>query len=447
MFRAVVVALLLALLLPLTATAQGFSPPEATPVTGDDPLPDNLFPVVFEIEAEERPRTHANDVMRALDIPREQFTERIRYIYEHAITGYALLLSPYEAERAERLFGGANELGVTQVVSEQVTFSVPEKITTFEVQGKTSDALRGTEVIPAGVLRTGAPLDDAVNVDVAVIDTGVDRDNPELNVVGGYDCTSETPEEYGIDGHGHGTHVAGTIAAKADGRGVVGVAPGARVHSVRVLDSSGSGSYASVICGIDYVAGQADVIEVANMSLGGPVTGELTTDPMYHAVQTATDLGVTIVVAAGNSTQDARGFAPASYPEVITVSAYTDYDGMPGGFALAPNAGCTAMSVDDELAAFSNYGEDVDLAAPGVCVLSTYLNKEYAYASGTSMASPHVAGCVAVFLEANPDQRANVEDQLLEWSQSRSDVGIGGDHDDQAEPVLNCSAVPRYSGT
>src|SRR5690606_10036331 len=443
MLRRLAILFLALTLLPLTASAQN-EPGHTEPV-----YPPDLYPIVFEIAPDETPYAHANSVLKDLDVPRDQYSERIRYVYRHAINGYALLLSPYEIGRAERLYGDGNEFGVTNLVTEQVTFSIPDMVEPFDVQGKTSQALSGTEVIPAGVLRAGGQPTEAGNVDVAVIDTGVDATNPELNVVGGYDCV-DPEQDFGFDGHGHGTHVAGTIAAREDGRGVVGVAPGARIYSVRVLDSSGSGSLASVICGIDWVAGEADTIDVANMSLGGPnpygetICGD--GDAMHNAICGATDLGTIFVVAAGNSTDDAANSAPAAYDEVLTVSAYTDYDGRPGGFSLAPNAGCTAMSVDDELAAFSNYGDPVDITSPGVCVLSTFLDNQYAYASGTSMASPHVAGCVARYINDNPDQADLAVDQLLTWSSSRSEFDLRGDHDDTAEPLLNCDGIPRAGG-
>lgn len=443
MRRLITVMLALFVVVPPLAYA-----PVAAQTDEEGQVPETAYPVVFEIGADEIPTMKANEIMRALDIPREQFTERIAYIYEHAITGFALRLTPYEVERAERIFREDDGYGILSLHTDEVRFSVPDMPTAFEVAGQMSDALKGTEVVPAGVQRTGAPLDDASNVDVAVIDTGSDRYNADLNVVGGTTCVGDDPDEWGEDGHGHGTHVAGTIGAEANGRGVVGVAPGARIWSVQVLDASGSGTFASVICGIDYVAGMADVIEVANMSLGGTnVYGETSCggpDAMHNAICGATDLGVVFTVAAGNSTDDAANHSPAAYDEVITVSAFTDFDGMPGGFSLAPNAGCTAMSIDDTRAAFSNYGDVVDIAAPGVCVLSTYLNGQYAYASGTSMAAPHVAGCVSAYLQVNPDQRHHVERQLLNWSKSRSDVGVTGAWQGNDEPLLNCSAVPRY---
>jgi subtilisin family serine protease len=198
----------------------------------------------------------------------------------------------------------------------------------------------------------------------------------------------------------------------------------------------------------------ADTIEVANMSLGGrgykTACGE--DDPMHNAVCFSSKR-VIYVVAAGNSTDDVAGYTPAGYKEAVTVSALADFDGQPGGAALAPDNRCAAMSVDDELAAFSNYGEGVDIAAPGTCILSTLpgnVTKDgeyipaYGYASGTSMATPHVTGAIARFLSENPDQRDEAWQQVLMWSSSH-ELLAEGDHDAVPEPVLYVgNGTPRY---
>src|SRR6266511_3536339 len=200
-------------------------------------------------------------------------------------------------------------------------------------------ALRGYSArLSAGVVGVDAKLD----VDVAVIDTGVDVRHPDLNVLRsrGKNCT----DERGVDDqNGHGTHVAGIIGARDNDIGVVGVAPGARLWAVRVLNPAGSGSFASVICGVDWVTAHRDVIEVANMSLGGtgsepPGSGCATGDPLHDAICNSVAAGVTYTVAAGNEADDAANHVPAAYDEVITVSALADFDGQPGGLG-APRAG------------------------------------------------------------------------------------------------------------
>ena len=181
--------------------------------------------------------------------------------------------------------------------------------------------------------------DQRVDVDVAVIDTGVDLDHPDLNVnpAGAKNCTV-----FGLgsadDHNGHGSHVAGTIGALDNTTGVVGVAPGARIWPVKVLNAAGSGLNSDVICGIDYVAAHADEIEVANMSLGGGGEddgncGATNDDAMHAAICETVAHGVTFVVAAGNDSADASTSTPAAYDEVITVSALADFNGQPGGGA------------------------------------------------------------------------------------------------------------------
>jgi subtilisin len=239
----------------------------------------------------------------------------------------------------------------------------------------------------------------SVNVDIAILDTGIDTSHPDLNVVRGVACNGSGFK----DGHGHGTHVAGIAAARDNGTGVVGVAPGARLWAVRVLNASGSGAWSNVICGVDWVTRNAARIEVANMSLGGSGsepsgTGCATGDALHDAVCRSVAAGVAYAVAAGNSSANARGVVPAAYNEAITVSSLADFNGRAGGGARA-----TCQSdIDDTLANSSNYGADVDRIAPGVCISSTYLGGGYKTLSGTSMASPHVAGAAALYKATHP---------------------------------------------
>ncbi|MGI9255279.1 MAG: S8 family serine peptidase, partial [Thermomicrobiales bacterium] len=232
---------------------------------------------------------------------------------------------------------------------------------------------------PTGITRIGVAsnpvakldgVDDRVDADVMVIDELVDY-HPDLNVVSRADCVDGSVSGNEL-GSGHGTHVAGTIAALDNGSGVVGVAPGARIWSVNVFQNGGA--YDTwIACALD--AAVAANVDVANMSLGGSATRESAcggNDVMHNAVCRAVNAGVTVVVAAGNSAQDAKYSVPAQYDEVITVSALDDRDGTSSG---------------DRLASFSNFGADVDIAAPGVYVKSTMPGNTLGTMSGTSMAS------------------------------------------------------------
>ncbi len=243
----------------------------------------------------------------------------------------------------------------------------------------------------------------SVSVGVAIIDTGIDLSHPDLNVAPqGKNCSTGPSFN---DGNGHGTHVSGTVGAKDDGSGVVGVAPGARLYAVRVLNNVGSGTWSSVACGIDWVTANAANlgIKVANMSLGGSGSddgncGKSNNDALHQAVCNSVNKGLTYVVAAGNSNADIAGFVPAAYNEVLTVTAVADFNGQPGGGAAAT----CRTGVDDTAADFSNFTTPTSsdaghtIAAPGVCIRSTWKAGGYNTISGTSMASPHVTGTAAL---------------------------------------------------
>ena len=308
-----------------------------------------------------------------------------------------------------------------------------------------------TQTLPTGIDRVDGELSSTlagngggvdVNVDVAVIDTGIDLDHPDLNVysAGGKDCTGRGSFD---DGNGHGTHVAGTIGARDDLSGVVGVAPGARVWPVRVLDNRGSGMWSWVICGIDWVTEKKDFVEVANMSLGGsgsepsdPDFDCVTTNALHDAICRSVTAGVTYAVAAGNESTNAATRVPASFNEVITVSALADFDGTPGGLGSAT---CRS-DVDDTFADFSNFGDDVDLIAPGVCIESTWRGGGYKTISGTSMAAPHVAGAAALYKVANPSATpGQVKTGLAGLGTSQWDTTT--DRDNTHEPLLNVALL------
>jgi subtilisin family serine protease len=303
----------------------------------------------------------------------------VDHVYSSALRGYSGRMTAAAAARLAR--------------DPRVVLVQPDGIATTTAQTTPTGIDRiDTELSPTARVDG---TDQRVTVDVAVIDTGVDLDHPDLNVhtAGAKNCSTGRSAD---DGNGHGTHVAGTIGALDNGVGVVGVAPGARIWPVRVLNAQGSGSFSDIICGIDYVTAHADEIEVANMSLGGSGSDSAcgsNKDAMHEAICRSVAAGVTYVVAAGNSAANSSTFVPAAYDEVITVSALADFNGQPGGGA----ASTCRVDVDDTFADFSNYGADVDLIAPGVCILSSWKGGGYNTISGTSMASPHAAGGAALY--------------------------------------------------
>jgi hypothetical protein len=264
-------------------------------------------------------------------------------------------------------------------------------------------------------------------VGVAIVDTGIDLSHPDLDVASGVSFVEGHPSA--LDGQGHGTHCAGIVAARDDDVGVVGVAPGAKLYAVKVLDDDGSGSLSDVIAGLDWVTKNADRIAVANLSLG--VRGQ--SPALRAAVQAAVHAGVVIVCAAGNDGADVFGedgvfgtaddSIPAAFPEVCAVSAISDSDGAAGGLG-----GDLHGWKDDTFAAFSNYsahphahpfvrspGGAIDVAAPGVDIFSCWKDGAYRKASGTSMAAPHVTGLIARWIgqhgrDANHDGKIDEQD-------------------------------------
>jgi subtilisin len=202
-----------------------------------------------------------------------------------------------------------------------------------------------------------------------------------------------------------------------------------------VLNNQGSGSFSAIICGIDYVTAHANEIEVANMSLGGSGSDSAcgsNKDAMHEAICRSVSAGVTYVVAAGNSAANSATFVPATYEEVITVSALADFNGQPGGGAAST---CRA-DVDDTFADFSNYGADVDIISPGVCILSTWKGGGYNTISGTSMASPHVAGAAALYKSTHPTASPSAVKTALR-SAGTSNWNSATDPDSTHEPLLN----------
>ncbi|HLD00409.1 MAG TPA: S8 family peptidase [Candidatus Nanoarchaeia archaeon] len=262
------------------------------------------------------------------------------------------------------------------------------------------------QTLPWGVDRIDADLvvNTGNGVTVCVVDTGVDKDHPDLqaNILGGQNFVAKgavvDPTKWDDD-NGHGTHVAGTIAAADNSIGVVGVASQASLLAAKVLNRQGSGYLSDVIAGIEYCVQNG--AKVISMSLGT----NSDVQAMHDAVDAADAAGVLLVAAAGNDYGGPVSY-PAAYASVVAVSA-TDSS--------------------DNLASFSSVGPEVELAAPGVNILSTWKDGGYATISGTSMATPHVSGVAALAWEANP-LLSNVEIRSLLQS-TADDLGTAGKDD------------------
>lgn len=287
----------------------------------------------------------------------------VGFVYNHALNGFSFKGSATAAARI------AKDADVLMVEPDGMAYIIAK-----EVEPAAGPVETLAQTTPWGITRVGGP-GDGTGKTAWVIDTGIDLDHPDLNVDVGRSATfvtkgAQTPD----DGNGHGTHVAGTIGALNNDIDVVGVAAGATVVAVRVLDNSGSGTWSAVIAGIDYVAANGASGDVANMSLGGSGSNS----SLENAVKNAAGKGIKFALAAGNSGADANNFTPAraNGTNIYTVSA---------------------TASNDCLTSWSNYGNPpVDFAAPGSSILSTKKGGGTTTLSGTSMASPHVAGLLAL---------------------------------------------------
>lgn len=309
--------------------------------------------------------------------------------YRWALQGFAARLSDAQARALRTL------PGVQAVVAD----------TTHQAAGV--EPLTAGETVPPGTRRVGASTTTSVHLPathpVAVLDSGIDLAHPDLNVAGGTNCVK--PGTPPADDNGHGTNVAGIIAARNNGTRVTGVAPGTPLYSVKVLNSKNIGTLSQILCGIDWVTQNAAPLDihVANISIVGSGSDDgncgLTNGDTYHqAICRATAAGVTYVAAAGNAKTNLAKTAPASYRETLAVTAMSDADGVPGALG---KFGCKTAEKDDQYGTYSNYAVSAAdagrvVAAPGTCVLSDGRGGGTSTYTGTSQASPHIAGAVAL---------------------------------------------------
>jgi subtilisin len=362
--------------------ALGVAPASAAPPP--PPTPTSPYVVVFD--------DTVTDVGAQIDALQRGlgFTAKLRYA--SALGGFA---ANFTADQAARI---ADAPGVA-FVNPDITFSAAGLA-----------PLTTGETVPAGIRRVGGVLGTqahaASSVGVAVLDTGVDLANGDLAAVSGTNCVK--PGTPAADDNGHGTHIAGIVAARNSGSGVVGVAPGTKVYAVKVLGPRATGTLSQILCGINWVTANAAAlnIKVANMSITGlgandNACGDVNKDAEHKAICGSVAAGVTYVAAAGNSATNFVNSVPAAYPEVLTATAMSDSDGIAGGTGPAL---CRKGEKDDSYGTYSNYAvaaieQSHTIAAPGTCVVSDAPGGKTAVYYGTSQAAPHVAGAAALCLD------------------------------------------------
>ena len=335
------------------------------------------------------------------------------HVFAHATRGFAALVPPGVRARL------ASDPDVVALIPDRAVHAIRKPDGKPGKGGGGKGGGSNAQVVPEGIARVGAQpgalaYTDA-GVGVAIVDTGIDITHadltPSLAQFSAYGTSAQ-------DDSGHGTHVAGTVAAANNAIDVVGIAPGATLYAVKVLSASGSGYDSDIIAGLDWIAANvgahSPAIKVANMSLGRP--GTLEDNPaLRQSVQSLYNLGIAIVVAAGNDpTLEVSQNVPATYPEVIAVASTTAITGT-SATSLSPIVG-DSVSYFTTDGAMDGNGIGVSISAPGeeaenirkgnrlrsVGILSTQLGGGTTRMFGTSMASPHVTGVAALLYEQNP---------------------------------------------
>jgi subtilisin family serine protease len=360
------------------------------PIAGSSQPPTGTFPVIVvfreDVSLQQHQGSyHADDRARANP-------EAWGYL-DHGVAGAVQLLEARHAFRAEHVYSASIRGFSARLTARQIVDLESDPTVAYVEPDGTMSIL--AQILPWGIDRIDADTSSTragngsgavSNVNAYIIDTGVDSSHGDLNVVGHVDFASGPNR----DCNGHGTHVAGTVAAQDNSIDVVGVSPRAPLTGVKVLGCGGTGLTSGIIKGVDWVTAHANKPAVANMSLGGGASNALDS-----AVKKSADSGVFYAVSAGNSGADACNNSPAragTHNGVATVAAINSGDKEPS---------------------WSNYGNCVDIWAPGVSILSTRKGGGTTTKSGTSMASPHVAGTGALYLSSHTGaSAATVESSL-----------------------------------
>ncbi len=288
----------------------------------------------------------------------------------------------------------------------------------------TNHTKNNSQIIPLGITAIGADQTlkkyDGKKVKIAVFDTGVSN-HPDISIKGGASFVDYATSY--DDDNGHGTHVAGTIAASNNKLGVVGVVPNAEIYAVKVLDKYGGGNYSSIIAAIEWAINNE--IDIINMSFGG----EYKSQALHEAIVQATNAGIIIIAAAGNNGNTANAITyPAKYSEVVSVGAIDE---------------------NFRAASFSSRDSDLDIVAPGVSILSLTNDGQYATMSGTSMAAPHVTGAFAALKGNNKDATSyeliNTIYETATYLGEKSTYGHGAVNLAKALGVISGSVFPTQT--
>ncbi len=281
------------------------------------------------------------------------------FVYETALQGFSVKIAPGQLKKLQ------DDPSVKYIeVNQVVTLVQPD----VKINRKPAPPAPVGQTVPWGITRVNGGV-SGTGKTAWIIDTGIDLDHPDLTVNTSLGKSFVVGVTSPDDDNGHGSHCAGIVAAKNNSVGVIGVAAGASVVPVKVLNKRGSGTYDAIIAGVNYVAATASPGDVANMSLGGGFS-----EALNSAVMNAAAKGIKFALAAGNESTSATTKSPASAngANIYTISA---------------------MASGDLWASYSNYGNPpVDYCEPGSGIYSTYKGGGYATLSGTSMAAPHMAG-------------------------------------------------------
>ncbi|MBI3303046.1 MAG: S8 family peptidase [Deltaproteobacteria bacterium] len=360
------------------------------PLVGAAQPPTATFPVIVVFN-ENAPVQNFRSFYRVDDRARAN-PEAWGYL-DHGVVGTVQTLEARHGFRADHIYSAALQGFAARLTAQQIDALEHDPLIAYVEADGTMTAIAQT--LPWGIDRVDADISSTLagngsgvvsGVNAYIIDTGIDTTHADLNVVSHVNFAGGP----NTDCNGHGTHVAGTVAAGDNTIDVVGVAPGAPLRGVKVLGCGGIGTTSGVIKGVDWVTANAQKPAVANMSLGGGASQALD-----GAVKNSADSGVFYAIAAGNSGADACNYSPARagmYDGVMTTAA---------------------TNSSNQEASWSNYGSCVDIWAPGVSILSTKKGGGTTTMSGTSMAAPHVAGTGALYLSSHTSTTpATVEGQL-----------------------------------